>query len=63
MVNHWLGGYRTLVSDARRVNVRKVLLPELRRCTKERGQLPNFVAVNFYNEGDLLPVIDRLNGL
>ena len=63
LVNHWLGGYRKLVTDARRVNARGVLLPELRRCERERGQLPNFVAVNFYDQGDLLPVIDKLNGV
>ena len=40
-----------------------MLLPELRRCTKERGQLPNFVAVNFYNEGDLFSAVDKLNGV
>jgi hypothetical protein len=62
LVNHWLGGYRTLVTDARVVNARRVLLSELRRCSRERGHLPNFVAVNFYDQGDLFSVIDTLNG-
>jgi hypothetical protein len=25
--------------------------------------LPNFIAVNFYNEGDLFRVVDELNGV
>jgi hypothetical protein len=63
MINHWLGGVRSLVTDAELVNARGVLLPELRRCERERGQLPNFVAVNFYDKGDLFPVVDELNGI
>jgi hypothetical protein len=62
LVNHWLGGFTSLVTDARTVNARAVLLPELQRCARERGQLPNFVAVNYYDQGDLFPVIDTLNG-
>jgi hypothetical protein len=54
---------RSLVTDARTINDRDVLLPELRRCESERGQLPNFVAVNFYDQGDLFRVIDTLNGV
>jgi hypothetical protein len=62
LINHWLGGVTSLVTDARKINARDVLLPELRRCESERGQLPNFVAVNFYDQGDLFSVIDTLNG-
>lgn len=62
LVNHWLGGIRSLVTDARTINARGVLLPELRRCESERGRLPNFVAVNFYDQGDLFSVVGTLNG-
>ena len=31
-------------------------------CRDERGQIPNFVAVNWYDQGDLLQVVDQLNG-
>jgi hypothetical protein len=62
LINHWLGGVTSLVTDARKINARDVLLPELRRCESERGQLPNFVAVNFYDLGDLFSVINTLNG-
>jgi hypothetical protein len=63
LINHWLGGFRNLVTDARTINAAAVLLPELRRCESERGQLPNFVAVNYYDQGDLFSVIDTLNGV
>jgi hypothetical protein len=45
------------------VNARDVLLPRLEECQEERGQLPNFVAVDYYSRGDLLPVVDELNGV
>lgn len=63
LVNHWVDGVGSLVRDARRVNAKKVMLPQMRECEQERGQLPNFVAVNYYNLGDLLPVVDELNGV
>ena len=28
----------------------------------EAGQLPNFIAVDFYEQGDLFAVVDALNG-
>jgi hypothetical protein len=63
LINHWLNGVTSLVSDAETINARSVLLPELRRCQRARGQQPNFVAVNFYDHGDLFSVVDELNGV
>ena len=40
-----------------------MLLPRLRQCEAARGQLPNLVAVNFYRLGDLLEVVDEINGV
>ncbi len=40
-----------------------MLLPRAEECQQERGRLPNFVAVDFYDRGDLLGVVDTLNGL
>ena len=62
MLNYWLIGYHRLVSNARKINVYDELWPYAQRCQTERGRLPNFVAVNFYDEGDLFRVVDRLNG-
>ena len=63
LVNHWVDGPGSLVRDARKANAEKVLLPQMRECEQERGQLPNFVAVNYYNLGDLFSVVDELNGV
>jgi hypothetical protein len=63
LVNNWLADFSTLVTSARRANAFGQLWPYVERCERERGQIPNYVAVNYYNEGDLFRVIDRLNGL
>ncbi len=63
LLNHWLFGFRSLVTDAQLVNSRDVLLPRAEQCRAERGQLPNFVAVNFVAIGDVDEVIDVLNGV
>jgi hypothetical protein len=64
LINYWLtNDYRSLVTDARAINTYDVLSPFVARCQAERGVLPNYVAVNFYNEGDLFRVVDELNGV
>jgi hypothetical protein len=63
LMNYWLNNYQSLVSDARRINAYDILWPYLQRCEAERHHLPNFVAVNYYNQGDVFRVVNRLNGL
>jgi hypothetical protein len=64
LINYWLtNDYRTLVTDSRKINPYAVLWPFVARCQQERGMLPNYVAVNFYNEGDVFRVVDQLNGV
>jgi hypothetical protein len=63
MINNWLSGFTSLVSNARRANAYPQLKPYAERCEQERGQIPNFVAVNYYNEGSLFRVVDQLNGI
>jgi hypothetical protein len=62
LVNHWIDDWRNVPRNSATVNARDVLLPRLRECADERGQLPNFVAVDYYDRGDLLAVVDELNG-
>jgi hypothetical protein len=50
-------------SIATQVNAYKALLARARKCEKDRGQIPNLVAVDFYGFGDLMKVVDRLNGV
>ena len=63
LVNHWIEDITPTPEDAELLNARDVLLPRLRDCAAERGQTPNLVAVNFYRSGDLLAVIDEINGV
>ena len=62
LVNHWLSGFGSLVSNAEAVNRRDVLLPRLEQCQTERGQIPNFVGVNFVDLGDVWDAVESLNG-
>ena len=63
LVNHWIEDIAPTPQDAELLNARDVLLPRLRECASERGLTPNLVAVNFYRSGDLLAVIDEINGV
>jgi hypothetical protein len=62
LVNHWLSNFTTLYTDAQTVNAAEVLGPRVERCQAERGRLPNYVAVNWNNLGDVPQVVDQLNG-
>jgi hypothetical protein len=63
LLNHWLSGFSNLVSDAQTVNTRDLLLARAEQCQQERGQIPNFVAVNYVAFGDVYAVVDALNGV
>jgi hypothetical protein len=63
MVNHWLSSFTRLVSNAQKANAEEVLGTRVRSCQAERGMMPNFVAVNWYDQGALLQVVDELNGV
>ena len=63
LLNHWLAGFTALVTSAQQVNTLDVLGSRAEQCRQERGQIPNFVAVNFLDIGDTIAVVDRLNGV
>ena len=50
-------------SNAEIVNAYGALLARARACREQRGQLPNILAVDFYDVGDLFRVVRTLNGL
>jgi hypothetical protein len=50
-------------SNAEIVNSYDALLARARECRQERGQLPNILAVDFYDVGDVFRVVRTLNGL
>lgn len=63
LLNHFLtspfGGSLEL---AEMVNFNPLFIDRARQCELEGNALPNFVAVDFYDVGDLFPVVDALNG-
>jgi hypothetical protein len=62
LLNHWIESTPTpKPSNAAIVNEREALLRRIRNFRRERGRLPNIVAVDFYNVGDLIPVVRELN--
>ncbi|MBV9226406.1 MAG: hypothetical protein JOY85_20425 [Acidobacteriaceae bacterium] len=64
LLNHWINTKPTpKPSKAAVVNVYSELLGRAEECEKERHHLPNIVAVDFYRMGDLLRVVNHLNGL
>ncbi len=64
LLNHWVTtAPLPLPSQAERVNAYAPLLARARACERVRDRLPNLVAVNFYERGDLLAVVDTLNGV
>ncbi len=63
LLNHWIARGDPSPEDAERVNAYDFLLHRAQRCEAERRRVANFVAVNFYERGDLFRVVDALNGI
>jgi hypothetical protein len=57
--NHWVTP--APASASRVANASAVLGERAQRCMAERGLLPNLVAVDFSERGDLFAVVDELN--
>jgi hypothetical protein len=63
-INHWIETTPTpRPSNAAIVNAHDFLLARARQCQKERGKLPNILAVDFAMTGDVVGVAAELNGL
>jgi hypothetical protein len=63
LLNHWIDtSPAPKPSNAAQVNDAKALLTRIRACKRVRGQRPNLIAVDFYATGDLMKVVDELNG-
>jgi hypothetical protein len=61
-VNHWIDTTPTpKPSNAAVVNAYEFLLARAEQCAAERRHLPNLIAVDFYQTGDLLAVVNKLN--
>jgi hypothetical protein len=63
-INHWIETTPTpKPSNAAIANAHDFLLARARQCQKERGRLPNILAVDFVLTGDLVEVAAELNGV
>ena len=63
LLNHWIQRGSPNRVDGAIVNEYNFLLERAQQCAEERGKMPNFVAVNWFSQGDLLDVVDTLNGV
>lgn len=63
LMNHWLSRAAPDRQAASLVNAHDAVVDRARRCERERGQLPNFVAVDFYGIGEVVEAVDTLNGV
>jgi hypothetical protein len=64
LLNHWVDtSPAPRPTNAKVVNARKFLLARIQMCEEIRGVQPNLIAVDFYKEGDLFAVVDKLNGV
>ncbi len=62
LLNNWVDtSPLPLSSNAAEVNARATLLRRARTCRRLRRRLPNLVAVDFYEQGDVAGVVDELN--
>ena len=63
-MNHWIDTTPTpKPSNAAIVNAYDFLLARAEKCEAERNHIPNIIAVDFYRTGDLLRVVNKLNGV
>ena len=62
LVNHWLGNPLPDDTLAPGANAFDVVDERVRRCAAERERTPNVVAVDFVDVGDVVAVVDGLNG-
>lgn len=59
-LNHWPADVTALVSSAQLISTGELLVGRAERCWDARGQIPNFIAVDFVTVGDLFDVVDEL---
>ena len=62
-INNWIEKVPRESRLQGEINALDVLLERARVCRRERGLEPNIVAVDYYNEGDVLGVVNALNGI
>jgi hypothetical protein len=62
-LNHWVEKLPRSPKLGAEVNAYDFLIERARECRRRRGLLPNLVAVDFYDEGDIFEATRKLNRL
>jgi len=64
LMNHWIDTTPApKPTNAEILNRKEFVLARARQCAKERGKLPNILAVDFALTGDVVGAVAELNGL
>jgi hypothetical protein len=63
MVNHWVDGFPAPVEANEEVTTMKALLERAKTCKRELGRIPNLFPVDFYDSGDIVEAVAKLNEL
>lgn len=63
LLNHWLSTEAKLPDSGRaaEANAADVLLARVAQCQRSMSRTPTFIAVDFYEQGDLFEVVQMLN--
>lgn len=62
LINHWVADPFPSPEQAAGVNTADALRARVADCEAAQGRRPNLIAVDFYGQGDLLQVVQGLNG-
>ena len=63
ILNHFLTRPVASAKLADEVNHNPFFQKRVEECRKASGRIPNFVTVDFYERGDVIAVVDELNGI
>jgi hypothetical protein len=61
MLNHWADLFPPKLSANRPFQRRRFILNRAHACAKVRGQPVNMIAVDYYDQGALIPAVKELN--
>jgi hypothetical protein len=61
MLNHWADLFPPRLRANRPFQEKSFILKRARRCGRRRGLPVNFIAVDYYDQGGLIPAVRRLN--
>jgi hypothetical protein len=63
MINHWIDRIPPPVEANRRAQTRQYLNNRLDRCQQQRAMAANLIAVDHYDQGALLKVVQERNAV